>query len=191
MRRASTRTQRFAPVPVADRTDFQNELLSKANRTPGRDVNIYSTLAHRPDLFDKWLDYAHGLLFHGKLGARDREILIMRSAINCEAEYEWSQHLRFAREAGITEAEIAGFHVGADSTVWDDKSRALITAADEMHFGSSVTDATWEALSQHYSESELYEIVMVVGTYHLCAIMLNSFGVQLDDDLEPFTAETD
>lgn len=188
MRRAFTRTQRFTPVPPADRTDFQNELLAKANKTPGRDVNIYSTLAHRPDLFDNWLDFAHGLLFRGKLGAREREILIMRSAINCEAEYEWSQHLRFAREAGVTEEEIAAFQVGADSSVWDESSRALIVAADEMHDRSSVTHTTWGLLSQHFSESDLYEIVMVVGTYHLCAIMLNSFGVQLDDELEPFTA---
>lgn len=187
MRRASSRTQRFAPVPTTDRTQFQQELLVKANKTSGRDVNIYSTLVHRADLFDNWLDFAHGLLFHGKLAGRDREILILRSAINCEAEYEWSQHLRFAREAGITEEEIEAFQVGADSDVWDEKSRALINAADEMHDANSVSDATWEKLEEHFSESDLYEIVMVVGTYHLCAIMLNSFGVQLDDELEPFT----
>lgn len=187
MRRASSRTQRFAPVPIADRTDFQRKLLARANQTPGRDVNIYSTLVRRPDLFDNWLDFAHGLLFHGKLGARDREILIMRSAINCEAEYEWSQHLRFAREAGLAEDEIAAFQIGADSPVWDEKSRLLIVAADEMHAASSIRDDTWEQLERHFSESELYETVMVVGTYHLCAIMLNTFGVQLDDELEPFT----
>ena len=187
MRRASTRTQRFAPVPAAERTEFQQELLAKANKTPGRDVNIYSTLAHRPDLFSNWLEFAHSLLFHGKLAPRDREILIMRSAVTCEAEYEYSQHLRFAREAGITEDEIAAFQVGADSSVWNGASRALIVAADEMHDQNTVSDATWAQLADHFSDSDLYEIVMIVGTYHLCAIMLNSFGVQLDDELEPFT----
>ena len=44
---------------------------------------------------------------------------------------------------------------------------------------------TWEALAETYDTEQLIEATMVVGHYHMLAFALNTFGVELDDGLEP------
>lgn len=188
MRTSLSRPVRIPPVPREGRSDATAALLLKATKSPEREVNIYSTFVNRPELYEKWLDVAHALLFHGTLKDRDRELLVLRTAWNCESEYEWGQHLRFAREGGISEEEIVAIENGSEDPIWDEKSRLLLEAADELHGRSTVSDRTWEGLARHFNQDLLYEITMVVGVYHLVAMMLNTFGVQLDPGLEGRTA---
>ncbi|GAA2849353.1 hypothetical protein GCM10010472_02920 [Pseudonocardia halophobica] len=183
MRRAESRPVRLAPVAVEDRTERMRELLARATRSRPREVNIYSTLVRRPELFGKWLDLAHALLFDGTLSARDRELLVLRTAWNCESEYEWAQHVGFARRGGITEDEIDAVRRGPHDAVWDERSALLLAAADQVHDRATMDDAVWDGLGKHFDDDLRYEIVMVVGIYHMVAMMLNTFGVQLDPEL--------
>lgn len=183
MRSSSTRPVRIPPVPPEERDELTRELLTRANRTPGRDVNIYSTFVNRPELFEMWLDLAHGLLFRGKLDGYDREIVVLRTAWNCESEYEWAQHVRIAREVGVSDAEIIAIENGAADPIWSERPAVLLTVADELHDRSVVSDTTWAKLAKYYDSELMYELTMLVGVYHLVAMMLNTFGVQLDDEV--------
>ena len=72
--------------------------------------------------------------------------------------------------------------VNADG--WGAADATLLRAADELHAGSKISDATWSALAETYDERGLLEIAMLVGHYHLVAFALNSLEVELDDGLE-------
>ena len=56
----------------------------------------------------------------------------------------------------------------------------MLVAADELHSTSSMSDPTWEALSDVYSVEQLLDIVATVGNYHLVAMFLNTTRVALD-----------
>ena len=56
----------------------------------------------------------------------------------------------------------------------------LLTAADELHDQSRISDATWAALAARYDEKQLIELPILVGQYHLVAFALNSLGVQVE-----------
>ncbi|MGP9585840.1 carboxymuconolactone decarboxylase family protein [Micrococcaceae sp. AOP34-BR2-30] len=183
MRTSSSRPNRIPPVSRENRSEELSAVLLKATKDPQREVNIYSTFVHRPELYEKWLELAHALLFHGTLTERDRELLVLRTAWNCDAEYEWGQHLRFARAGGISEEEIIAIENGPEDPIWDEKSQLLLAASDELHDRSTISNRTWDALAEYFDQGLLYEITMVVGTYHLVAMMLNSFGVQLDPEV--------
>ena len=86
------RPLRIAPVPPVERTGQVRELLDTARVGTGPDANIFATLVRAPGLFRRWLPFG-GKLLAGKLPARDRELLILRTGWNCRAEYEWAQHL--------------------------------------------------------------------------------------------------
>jgi hypothetical protein len=62
----------------------------------------------------------------------------------------------------------------------------LVRATDELHADACLSDATWQALSATYNQQQLMDLVFTVGQYNLVSMALNSFGVQLDDDLEGF-----
>jgi len=149
------------------------------------DNNIFPTFARHPDLFKVWLPLGGFLLTAGKLAGRDRELLILRTAVRTKSSYEWGQHVRISLDGGIEREAIDRVLEGPDADGWTPHEAALIRAADELHDDSRISDATWKKLAATYDPEQLMEATMVVGHYHMVAFALNSFGVELDEGLEP------
>lgn len=179
------RPLRIPVLPPAERDEKANELLAPL-AVNGRDLNIFATLVRHPRLFNRWSKFGGTLLRRGELSGHDRELLILRTALHCRAHYEWGQHVRIAREAGVSEAEIARIVEGPDAAGWTPLDAALIRAADELHDDAYIADPTWKVLAEHLDEHQLIEVCMVVGQYHLVAFTLNSLGVELENDAAPF-----
>jgi alkylhydroperoxidase family enzyme len=149
------------------------------------DNNIFPTLAHNKELFRAWLPFGGFLLSSGRLPARERELLILRTACNCRSDYEWGQHVRLSEGLGIDRAEIVRVSEGPDAPGWSAADAALLRAADELHEHAKIAAPTWSALAERHDDGTLIEIAMLVGHYHLVAYALNSLEVELDDGLEP------
>jgi len=147
--------------------------------------NIFPTFARHPDLFRAWLRFAGYLLTSGKLSGPERELLILRTALNCRSDYEWGQHVRISLAGGIDRETIDRVLEGPDADGWSPHEAALLRAADELHESSRISDETWEALAETYDTERLIEATMLVGHYHMVAFALNTFGVELDEGLEP------
>lgn len=161
------------------------ELLASVDTGDSPASNIFATLLHHPGLVRKWLPFG-GKLLAGKLPARDRELLILRTGWRCRAEYEWGQHALIGRAAGLTEDDLERVKSGPDAPDWDPFDATLLRAADELHDESCVSDSTWEALAARYDERQLIEVTMVVGQYHLVSFALNSLGVQREAGVPGF-----
>ena len=137
-----------------------------------------------PGLFRKWLPFG-GKLLSGKLSARERELLILRTAWNCQAEYEWGQHVIIGTAAGLAPSEIERIP-SRSSEGWSGEDVTLLKAADELHDDFCISDETWALLAERYDVQQLIEIPMLVGQYHLVAMTLNSLGVELDEGVDGF-----
>jgi alkylhydroperoxidase family enzyme len=181
----AARPLRIPPLPAADRDEKANELLAPI-AVNGRDLNIFATLVRHPRLFNRWSKFGGTLLRRGELSDRGRELLILRTALHCHAEYEWGQHVRIAGAAGVSDEEITRIVQGPDASGWAPLDAALLRAADELHRDAYITDPTWKVLAAHLNEHQLIEVCMVVGQYHLVAFTLNSLGVELETDAAPF-----
>ena len=146
-------------------------------------LNIFRTLAHAPKAFKRFMAWGGYILSDANsLSARDRELVILRTGFNWKSGYEWAQHVRIGLDCGLTEAEITRIKKGPGAREWNDNDRALLLATDELTADAFISDATWEALGD-YSEKQRMDLVMTVAQYTQVSMMLNSFGVQLDDDL--------
>lgn len=150
-------------------------------------MNVFATVVRNEGLFARWTPFL-GRLLAGKLPARDREILILRTGWLCRSEYEWGQHDLIGREAGLTESDLRRIVRGPDSDGWSPPERLLLRATDEMHERFAVSDDTWTGLADQYDEAQLIEIPMVVGHYHMVAFVLNTLRVQREPDLPGFPA---
>jgi 4-carboxymuconolactone decarboxylase len=148
------------------------------------DLNIFATLARHPELFKAWLPYGGYLLTAGTLSGRDRELLILRTALNCGSPYEWGQHVRISLDGGIDRETIDRVARGPEAGDWSEAEAALLRAADELHSAAKISDDTWAVLADTYDERQLIEIAMTVGQYHMVAFALNSLGVEQDEGLE-------
>ena len=179
------RPLRVPPVPPAARTGQIRELLDQALVGTGPDANIFATLVRAPGLYRRWLPFG-GKLLAGKLPPRDRELVILRTGWNCGAEYEWAQHARIALNSGLTTEEVERVTLDQASGGWAPFDATLLQAADELHETSTISDPTWSELAARYDVEQLIELPMLVGHYHLVAMVLNALGVELDEGLEGF-----
>ena len=173
---------RVPPLAPEERDERTAELLEGLG-----ELNIFATLARHPRLLKRWSQFGGVLLYRGELPARERELLILRTAYHCHADYEWGQHVRIGTQAGLTADEVAAITVD-DDTAWSTDDAALLKAVDELHADAHIGDATWATLSERWTTEQLIELCMVVGQYHLVAFTLNSLGVQREAGVEGLPA---
>ena len=166
---------RIPPLPESEWDEDVRELLD------GRAVNIFTTLVRHRGLYRRWLPFGGKLLLGGRLDARERELLILRTATNCRAEYEWGQHVLIGRQAGLTDEEIGRVREGPEASGWSEHEATLLRAADELHEQAEIGDHTWARLAERYDEEKLIELPMLVGHYHMVAFTLNSLRVQREE----------
>lgn len=176
---------RIEPVSKENWTPEQQELLEPLDKA-GRLWNVFTTLANHPDLYRQWLPFATYILRANSMPPRDREIAILRIGWLCRSEYEWGQHMRMGRRAGLTDDEMRRIAVGPQAPDWSAHDRLLLQATDELHADACIADATWQALSRTYSKQQMMDLVFTVGQYNLVSMALKSFGVERDEGLEPF-----
>jgi 4-carboxymuconolactone decarboxylase len=176
---------RLAPLEEKDWNPEQRELLAPMNRN-GRVYNVFKTLARYPKLMKRWLPFANHLLFKSSLAARERELLILRTAWLTRAEYEWGQHVEIARREGLSAAEIECVAAGPDAPGWSEDEAALLRAADDLMRDACLSEDSWSALNRRFGEPQIMDVIFTVGGYAMLAMALNSFGVRLDDGLKGF-----
>ena len=172
---------RFAPLSDAELTPEQEEALKDFR--PGPVLNIFRTLARAPKAlarFNAWGGYV--LSRRNDLPAREREIVILRTGFLCKSGYEWTQHHRIGLREGLTGEEIERIKQGAGAG-WNAADAALIKATDELHADQFITEPTWAELGRHFTDKQRMDVVFTCGQYTQVSMMLNTFGVQLDEGL--------
>lgn len=173
---------RIAPIDVTEAHeahDLPDDLLEFLTSDTGS-MNIFTTMANHPGLLRRYLPFGGKLLNGGSIDARQRELLILRTGWNARSEYEWGQHVRIGRQAGLTDAEIERITAGPDAEGWSATDRTLLTACDELCVDHVISDSTWAALADILDTRQLVELTLLVGHYVMIAGMLNSLRVQRD-----------
>jgi alkylhydroperoxidase family enzyme len=176
-----TSKPRIAPLPDSALSPEQKEMLAPIAAN-GRVLNIFRTLIHAPKALRGFLEWGNYILSRrNDLPAREREIVILRIGFLCKSGYEWTQHHAIGLRAKLTEDEIARIKKGAGAPGWSGPDAALLRASDELHNGQFITDATWAELGKHFTEKQCMDVVFTAGQYTQVSMMLNTFGVQLDE----------
>jgi 4-carboxymuconolactone decarboxylase len=169
-------TPRIEPLAAEE---HDNVTASLVEGLPGAHLNIVATMLRHPALFGPFASFAGTLTISGRLDARARELLTLRTAVNCGSDYEWGQHTASARAAGIlTDADIVRVLEGSGAPGWSPRDATLLDAADELHAHNCISDATWAVISEHFDVPQQIEIPMLVGLYHMVAFMGSSLGVE-------------
>jgi 4-carboxymuconolactone decarboxylase len=173
-------TPRVAPLGKDQGTPAQQAML--ASRP---DFNIYKTLAHNVDLYNRWSPLGQFILNGSSLPPREREIVMLRMGWLCQSEYEWAQHARIAKaQAGLTNDDVHRIAEGPTAAGWSEFERTLVRMADELRYDTMISDPTWKTLRTKYSVQQVMEVLYTAAQYQLVSMALNSLGVQLDPGLE-------
>ena len=136
-----------------------------------------------------WEKFAAGsLLDRGPLSLREREIVIDRTCALTRCEYEWGVHVAtFAGPAHLTEEQVRATVLGgADAPCWSPAEQALITAVDALHVRATLSDAEFAALSAHYDDAKILEIMLLCGFYRTVSYLANGLALPLEEKAARF-----
>jgi alkylhydroperoxidase family enzyme len=113
-------------------------------------------------------------------------MIVLRVAKRSDCFYAWRQNVVVAHSVGATDEQIAALDNG-DTTArcFTDEQKAAFAFTDEVIDLIEVTDKTYQAAKQHFSDRTLTEILYVVGTYMFVSRVIRTGHVPLDDEPAP------
>ena len=141
------------------------------------------------DTCQKYWAYTGNFVQNHTIPTRERELLILRTAWLSRGDYIWGRHNLMGQDAGLTKQEISRVTAGPDAAGWSEFDAALLRAADELHTIRFVSHATWNTLAQRYPESQLREVVLIVGNYTQLSMFQNTLGAQLEPGIDGLPGE--
>jgi len=167
---------RLTSIPYED-WDFE----ALAEISPGMkppEMSVVGFFAHHPELARSYLSWNHYVNSRRSSLSREiREIAILRVARVRNSGYEWAQHVKIARRAGISDETVA--KIRSDEKV-PGVAGLIVAAVDELAGSSAIGDETYAALAREFSEKQLIDLVFLIGTYSMLSMAFNTFGVELE-----------
>ena len=149
-------------------------------------LTLFRVVAGSPRAWDKFK--AGGLLDGGPLSLREREIVIDRTCALTSCEYEWGVHVAiFAAAAGLTAEQVRATVIGAaDAPCWSIAEQALIAAVDALHDRATLSADEFAALSAHYDDAQIFEVMLLCGFYRTVSYLANGLDLPLEENAARF-----
>ncbi|MGH2632675.1 MAG: carboxymuconolactone decarboxylase family protein [Tepidiformaceae bacterium] len=172
-------------LPLTTRDDIPEELryVWDHNETDGRMANIFRAMSNNPKLWRSYLRLGSGLWADCGVDTKTRELAILRAAINAQSPYEWHQHVRIGRAAGLTNDQILGLHHWDTSPQFSDAEKAMFGYIDAVAASNHPSDAAHAAIAAHYPASTILGINLLTGFYLMTAKFVGGMEVETE---EPF-----
>jgi alkylhydroperoxidase family enzyme len=131
---------------------------------------------------------AGSLLDPGPLPLREREIVIDRTCALTGCEYEWGVHVAiFAAAAQLSDEQVRATVLDKpDAPCWSAAEQALIAVVDALHARATLSEAEFKALSAHYDDAQIFEIILLCGFYRTVSYLANGLALQLEEKAARF-----
>ena len=178
-------------VPPLDEAEWTPSIRARlvdswlpTDQAPPKPSTVRATLARHETLFAAW-DPFGAAVFNGALPARDREVLVLRTAWVTQCRVQWAYHEGPATQAGLTASDVAAIVEGPESTALAEWDRVLVRVVDQLREHATIDDATWDLLAARYSTEQLIEVPLVAGHYLMIAYAVNSFGTPVPEGSAP------
>ncbi|GAC1505921.1 MAG: hypothetical protein NVS1B3_04910 [Candidatus Dormibacteraceae bacterium] len=153
--------------------------------TMGRPVlNLYRVLANQPPALAAFLEMSRYVRSSSSLDAGVRELAILATAHELDQAYEVTHHTAAAAQVGVTPEKVAAVAPGGSLDALAPPERSAVEFARQVARTRSCDETTFDRLQELFSKQEVVDLVLTTGWYHLCAVILGSFEVELESDTD-------
>ncbi len=149
-----------------------------------RPINLYRLLAHLPELARRYRQLGRWLRFESTLDQSLKELVILQVGVLTASPYETSHHVHLAREAGLSDEDIAaiGAETRGEPSGLGEREKTLLRAARELTADIRISDATWTALGQWFSDTERLEFAVMISFYNMTIRIAGAVNLDIEDD---------
>ena len=166
-------------LPSATRDTFPENLqyVYDRNARDGRLPNIFASMGNNPQVLRAYLRLGNGLWTSCGLEVGTRELAILRTAILHHSAYEWHQHVRIGKEAGLRAAQINALHDWRTATVFSSMQRAVLGYVDAVAATEPPPQEVHDELAKHVSAGTIVGVNLLAGYYGMTAKFLGAMEV--------------
>jgi alkylhydroperoxidase family enzyme len=166
----------MARLPLPTRESLPKELQERWDRTvaAGPMLDIQRLFFVNPDIRLNALAVWRAT----GLSPRAREIVILRAAFRKESRYEWHQHVRISRDAGLRDDEINAVTNWQSSKLFSDDQRALLAYVDDLAEHHRASDESFAAISRGRQPAEIIAITYLITLYFQLAQVMATMDLQ-------------
>ena len=69
----------------------------------------------------------------------------------------------------------------ASAACWSAAEQVLIATTDALHDRATLSEAEFAALSAHYDEAKIFEIILLCGFYRTVSYLANGLALPLEE----------
>ncbi|MEO1055690.1 MAG: carboxymuconolactone decarboxylase family protein [Actinomycetota bacterium] len=150
-------------------------------------LSVYRVLLHHPQLAQRISDLMETLTTQSELGARLRELIIMRIGWMNNGVYVWTQHWLLAPLFEVDQEELLATRDWTAHDHWSPIDRAALRATDDTVIHGAISDETWRACVDAFpTEREQLDLVATIGAWKMMAELLQSLQVPLEEGVTPW-----
>jgi len=170
----------MARLGYATREDFPENLkyVWDKNATGDRMPNIFRAMGNNPALVRGYTRLGSALWAECGLDVAMRELAILRVAILVNSQYEWHQHVRIARAAGLSDERINALHDWRTSDLFSEPEKAMLGYLDAIVASDHPSPEVHDNLAAHFPPGTVVGINLLGAYYVMTAKFLSGMEVE-------------
>lgn len=157
-----------------------DDLYAEIGRMGRPVLNLYRMLANQPPALGAFLEMSRYVRSGSSLDPGLRELAILATAHELGQEYEVAHHMNAALRAGVSDLKVAAVGPGGSLDALTSAERCAVEFARQAAHTDSCDDGMFRQLQSLFSNGQIVDLVVTTGWYHLCAVILGSFRVELE-----------
>jgi alkylhydroperoxidase family enzyme len=169
-------------IPLPQDEELPPEVVRTLAELPK--LNNLRMFARVPRCFNTLMSFIDEIFNHGNFDKRLRECMYIRISYVCGLYYELRHNLLFARNLGMTEAEIAALTSEVEVNQLDDEANLVCKAAEEITKNISISDKTLKQLLDRFDVDTTSELILLVSWFNMLIRYVESMRVPYEQNLE-------
>lgn len=154
---------RITPINPNDAPEDVAAVFEELKKTKWRIPTMYCVLAHNPAVLQAHERYFNAVMNKGTLDRKLKEKVAFKIAHLNDCGYSTASHYRYALKCGATEEEMVAVKAMTVNAMTPREAAALGLAVKMNASGKTVTPELFDRLKEHFSPSEIIELLATVG----------------------------
>ncbi len=169
---------RVSLVQEHDRPELAVLIGRIKGRRRGLLLNLYKLLLHSPPVAERWFEQNNAIRWETELDDKVRELAIIRVALLNRVPYILDSHVPgMALAAGLTLEQCSALAEWRSSALFDPRQRAVLAYVDAVTRDIQIPDAVFDALRPYFSDRQLVELTVLIGTYNMHSRVLEALRI--------------
>jgi uncharacterized peroxidase-related enzyme len=148
------------PLSINEAPDEAKPILEAIEEKFGQSMNVFSTLAHQPDVLGGMTQINDGL--QNDLPAKYRELAYYKASQLNSCDYCSHYHRQAAKKAGLSDQQLDSMNVSSGD-LFDEKEQAVLKYAEQLTTKANVDASVVKELKLFLNEKQLVTLAAAVA----------------------------